>query len=323
MRAIRFHEHGGENVLSLDELDRPEPADDELLVENRAAGINHVDTLYREGIFTPPGLPAIPGSDFAGVVAEVGDRIEGFAVGDRVHGAGLGSSRPGTYAEYVTAPRDQVAPLPDGVSFEVGAAMGHVGVAAWHGLIDLGEPNPGDVFLVHGGGGGVGHIAVQLAADAGMTVITTESAESTRERLLELGADVALDFRREDLEEAILEIATPTHILDYFFDLYLEFDIENVAPDGHISVLEYSTEEEGEATIPQSTLRQGILKDVTIQLSGIYNADILDVLPRLTDLYTRGRLDVLIAGEYDLEDAAAAHRDIVEEVQLGTLIFSL
>lgn len=323
MKAVRYHEHGGTDVLAVEDVERPEPGVDEVLVETRAIGINHVDTLFREGIFTPPELPATPGSDFAGVVADVGDRVTDYGVGDRVHGAGLGGDRQGSYAEYVTAPTDRVAHLPDDVGFAEGAGMGHVGVAAWQAVVHHGDLEPAETCLIHGGGGGLGHIAVQLAAATGATVITTEAAEETRRSLEDLGADATFDFRRGDLEDAVLDVGRPDLIVDYHFDRYVDFDVRNLAHCGRISLLEFSTEEGGEATIDQSTFRAGVLKDVDIQFVGIFNADIGTVLGRLGTLASRGDLHVEIAGTYDLADAARAHRDIAEEVHHGKLVFEL
>lgn len=320
MRAVQYHEHGGEDVLQVEDVERPQPAAGEILVETKAIGVNHVDTLFREGIFPPPGLPAIPGSDFAGIVAEVGEQVTEYEVGDRVNGAGLGGDRPGTYAEYVTAPVERVAPLPDAVGFEEAAAMGHVGVAAWQAVIHHGDLKPAKTCMIHGGGGGLGHIAVQLAATTGATVITSEAEEETRQRLLELGADATFDFRRDDLAEAVLEIDEPDLIVDYHFDNYVDFDLVNVAHGGRITVLEFTPEEGGEATIAQSTLRQALLKEVTIQLVGIYNADISNVLGSLSKLTAQGDLQIEVAGTYDLSDAAQAQHDIVEELFLGSVV---
>lgn len=320
MRAVRYHEHGDEGVLQLEDVERPHPAAGEVLVETKAIGVNHVDTLFREGIFPPPGLPAIPGSDFGGIVAEVGDQVTEYEVGDRVIGAGLGGDRPGSYAEFVTAPIERVAHLPEAVSFQEAAVMGHVGTAAWQAVIHHGDLEPAKTCLIHGGGGGLGHIAVQLAATTGATVITTEAEEATRQRLLELGADAAFDFRRDDLADAILEVGQPDLIVDYHFDNYVDFDLVNLAHGGRVTVLEFSSEEGGEATIAQSTLRQALLKDITIQLVGIYNADISRVLGRLGKLTAQGDLHIEVAGTYDLADAAEAQHDIVEQVFLGSIV---
>lgn len=320
MQAVRYHEHGDEDVLQVEDIDRPEPGAGEILVETKAIGVNHVDTLFREGIFPPPGLPAIPGSDFGGIVAEVGEGVTEYEVGDRVNGAGLGGDRPGTYAEYVTAPVERAAPLPEAVSFEEAAAMGHVGVAAWQATIHHGDLEPAKTVMIHGGGGGVGHIAVQLASSTGATVITTEAEQETRDRLLERGADAAFDFRRDDLAEAVTEIGNPDLIVDYHFDNYVDFDLVNAAHGGRISVLEYTGEEGGQATIEQGTLRQALLKDVTIQLVGIYNADISTVLGRLNTLIVNGDLQIEVARTYDLDDAAQAQHEIVEELFFGSSV---
>ena len=323
MRAVRYHEHGGTDVLSVEDVERPEPGPDEILVETRAIGINHVDTLFREGIFTPSSLPAVPGSDFAGVVVAVGDQVTAYEAGDRVHGAGLGGDRQGSYAEYVAAPTDHVAPLPDDVGFAEGAGMGHVGVAAWQAVVHHGDLEPAEICLIHGGGGGLGHIAVQLAASTGATVITTDSDAETRDRLEALGADATFDYRREDLADAVLDVGRPDLVVDYHFDRYVDFDIRNVAHGGRISLLEFSPEEGGEATIEQSTFRVGVLKDVDIQIVGIFNADIATVLRRLGTLASRGDLHVEIADTYALSDVVRAHRDITEESHHGTLVFEL
>ena len=323
MRAIRYHEHGEADVLTLEEIDEPSPRGNEVLIDIAAIGINHVDTLFREGIFTPPGLPAIPGSDAAGTVVEVGEQVTGYDTGDRVVCASLGGDRPGTYAEMTTAPVDRVAQLPDAVDFASAAGMGHVGTAAWQAVIHHGGLRPGETCLIHGGGGGLGHIAVQLAALTGGTVITTEADEATRERLADIGADAVFDYRRDDLEEAILSVGQPNLIVDYHFDNYTEFDIENIAHDGRVSILEYTTETDGRAQIPQSTLRAGILKDVTLQLIGIFNADVSAVLGRLAKLVANDDLHIEIADTYSLEEAPQAQHDIVEESIFGKLVIKV
>lgn len=320
MRAVRFHDHGGPDVLSVDNVDRPTPGTDEVLVETKAIGVNHSDTLFREGIFPSRTMPSIPGSDFAGIVVEVGEAAAELEVGDRVVGAGLGKDHPGTYAEYVVSPTDRVAQLPPAVSFAEGAAMGHAGTAAWHAVVDFGGISPGDICLIHGGGGGVGHIAVQLAAIMGATVVTTEAADSTRQELETLGADATFDFRREDLADAVLSVGQPNLIVDYHFDNYIEFDLLHVAHGGRVVVLEFSEEAGGEATLSQSALRAGLMKDVDIQLSGMFNADIANALGRLSNLIAEGDLEIIVARTYDLADAAKAHTEIVEEVFLGSTV---
>ncbi len=176
MKAVRYHEHGGPEVLRIDDIDRPDPEPDELLVEIRAASVNPVDTTLREGLFGSLSLPAIPGGDAAGEVAAVGEDVESFAVGDQVFLGGVGQVERGTAAEYVAIPTIKAAHLPESVSFEEGAAIPNVGATAWTALFDIAELGPTDRCLIHGGAGGVGHAAVQLATS---TVFRESSSEST------------------------------------------------------------------------------------------------------------------------------------------------
>jgi NADPH:quinone reductase-like Zn-dependent oxidoreductase len=175
MRAVRFHDHGGTEKLQVDEIDRHEPATDEVLVAVDGAGVNPVDTYFREGSYEPFTLPMIPGIDVAGEVTEVGDGVEGFSEGDPVFGTGIGSQQYGGYAEYAAVPTDRLVRLPEGVDTVAAGGAGVAALTAWRALVDHAELQVGDRCLIHGGSGGVGHAAVQVAAAAGAQVITTDS----------------------------------------------------------------------------------------------------------------------------------------------------
>ncbi|WP_266077793.1 NADPH:quinone reductase [Haladaptatus caseinilyticus] len=315
MRAVRYHEHGGPEVLRVDDIDRPEPDDDELLVAVRAAGINPVDTYFREGSYPPGDLPWIPGSDFAGVVEAVGADVEAFERGDRVFGTGLGNDRQGTCAEYLTAPLDKVARLPDGVAFDEGAAVALVGVTAWRALIDHAGLEPGETCLVHGGSGGVGHVAVQLASATGARVTTTAS-ESYHDRLDALGARTVLDYARDDLVDAVREEGEPDVILDHRLDDYLQIDAD-VAKLG-ARVIGIGNEGSAAGFDDISGARS---KELSITLMSMFNTpDISTVLDRLARLVADGEIAPEIAGVYSLEEVADAQRDVVDESFLGKLV---
>ncbi|MCO8256464.1 NADPH:quinone reductase [Haladaptatus sp. AB618] len=315
MRAVRYHEHGGPDVLQVEEIDRPEPEDDELLVAVRAATVNPVDTYFREGSYRPGDLPWIPGSDFAGEVEAVGDEVEAFDVGDRVFGTGLGNSRQGTCAEYVTTPTDTVARLPDGVGFDEGAAVALVGVTAWRALIDHGNLEPAETCLVHGGSGGVGHVAVQLAAATGARVVTTAS-EEYHERLEAVGADTVLDYHRDDLAEAVEEAGNPDVILDHRLDDYLQFDADVAALGARIVGIGNTDAEAGFENV--SAARS---KELTITLMSMFNTpDISAVLERLARLVADGEVVPEIAGTYSLSEVDEAQCDVLEKSFLGKLV---
>lgn len=318
MRAVRYHEHGGPEVLRVDDIDRPEPDDDELLVAVRAAGINPVDTYFREGSYPPGDLPWIPGSDFAGVVEAVGSEVDEFSAGDRVFGTGLGNNRQGTCAEFVTTPTDTVAHLPDGVGFDEGAAVALVGVTAWRVLIDHAGLEPGETCLVHGGSGGVGHVAVQLASATGARVTTTAS-EEYHDRLEALGADTVLDYSRDDLADAVREAGAPDVILDHRLDDYLQFDAD-VATVG-TRVVGIGNEGSAAGFDDISGARS---KELSVTLMSMFNTpDISAVLERLSRLVADGEIVPEIAGVYGLDEVDSAQQDVIGDSFLGKLVVEL
>lgn len=192
MRAIQVEQFGGPEVLTLTELERPSPISTEVLVEVHAAGVNPVDYKTRRGEAVarwvgPP--PYVPGWDIAGVVVACGYGVTRFELGDRVVGMPWFPRPAGGYAEYVTAPALQLARMPDGLGFSEAAALPLAALTAWQSLEAAGIGASSRV-LVHGAGGGVGHLAVQLAAALGAEVVATGRHDTppTQE------VDVALDL---------------------------------------------------------------------------------------------------------------------------------
>ena len=314
MRAVRFHEYGGTDVLQVDEIDRPEPAAAEVLVEVHGAGINPVDTYFREGSYPPGDLPWIPGSDVAGVVETAGEETD-LEAGDRIVATALGNDQQGTCAEYAVVPEEFAAPLPDSVGFEAAAAGALVGVTAWQSLIAACDIEPGERVLVHGGNGGVGHLAVQLAATTGADVTTTASPEY-HDRLADLGAETVLDYAREDLEDAISEAGEPDAILDHRLDDYLGLDCRVAGFDADIAAIGNT---DSAATFPNVPAARG--KALTVHHVSMFNTpDIGSVLERLARLYERGDIEPVVAETYDLEGVADAQVDVLEESVLGKLV---
>jgi NADPH2:quinone reductase len=315
MRAVRYHDHGGTDVLRVEEVDRPEPDEGEVLIAVEAAGVNPVDTYFRDGSYEPGTLPWIPGSDVAGTVAAVGENVTEFAVGDRVFGTGLGNSEPGTCAEYVAAPTGMLAHLPGGVDFETGAASALVGVTAWQTLVEACGLRPADTCLIHGGSGGVGHVAVQLAASAGATVTTTASSEY-HDRLREFGADTVLDYRRDDLADAVADAGRPDAILDHRLDEYLALDTDVAAEGGTIGAIGNESPAATFENVPQC---RG--KALSVHHVSMFNTpDIGGVLARLATLLDDDDLAAVVARRYALEEVPDAHRAVLEDSYVGKLV---
>lgn len=198
MRAVLIHEAGGPDVLSLEEIERPQPDEGEVLIAVKAASVNPIDWKIRRGI-RETKMPKILGNDASGVIDI--SRAEGFAVGDEVFGV----VPSGGYAQLATAPAGMIAKKPAGLSHEQAACLPVAGMTAWQALFDKGKLQAGQTVLIAGGAGGVGHLAVQFAKHAGAHTIATGSARN-REFILGLGADQYVDYTSQDVSEAAQDV---------------------------------------------------------------------------------------------------------------------
>ncbi len=318
MRAVRLSEHGGPDALEVEEIDRPEPSEDELLVEVEAAGVNPVDTYFRDGSYEPVGLPFTPGVDFAGTVAEVGGGVEGFDPGDCVYGTGIGNGEyQGAYAEYAAVPVDRVVELPAGASLLEAGGAGVAACTAWQSLIDHANLDPAEHCLVHGGSGGVGHAAVQIAAAVSARTITTADP-SYHDTLSSLGAETVLDYDREDLADAVREASGGgvDVVLDHRLDDYLQFDADVAATGATVVGIGENDPEPAFSNVAGARA-----KDVEYRFMIMFNAPDLRVpLRGVAHLMGLDRLSIEIARSYDLEEAAQAQRDVMNESFLGKLV---
>jgi NADPH2:quinone reductase len=315
MQAVRYHEHGGTEVLEVEEIAPPEADHGEVLLEVEAAAVNPVDTYFREGSYKPAGLPWIPGMDAAGLVTEVGEGVTEFSVGDRVFATGLGKDTPGTAAEYVTVPVDRLARLPPSVSPETGAAAALVSVTAWQTLFAACDLEPAETALIHGGSGGVGHVAIQLSATAGAQVTATAST-GYHDRLRELGADHVFDYRRDDLAEAVEEAGRPDVILDHRADEYLGFDATVAAQGGRIGVIGNEDPSATLQSVPDWRNRGLSMHHV----SAFNTPDVSSVLSRVATLLEDGTLEAVVARRYSLDGLDEAHRAVLKDSYLGKLV---
>ncbi|MGI8572305.1 MAG: NADP-dependent oxidoreductase [Solirubrobacteraceae bacterium] len=194
MKAVLMRDTGGPEVLSLEEIERPEPAGEEVLIKVHGASVNPVDWKRRRG-FVPTQLPAVLGQDVSGTVET--SHAHDFAAGDDVFGV----PASGGYAELATAPASTIAIKPPGVSHEQAAAIPVAGLTAWQALFDHGGLERGQTVLIAGAAGGVGHFAVQFAKRAGARVIGTGSSRN-RDFVLGLGADEYIDYTEQDVSTA-------------------------------------------------------------------------------------------------------------------------
>ncbi len=207
MQAVRMHAMGGPEVLSLDDdAPVPQPAPGEVLVRVRAAGVNPADWKLREGMFGDVStlVPLVVGWDISGEVAALGEGVTGFEIGDEVF-AYLPGNKPGAYAQYCATPAEVLAHKPERLDHTEAAAVPLACLSAWQALIDGADLQEGQTVLIHGGAGGVGHFAVQIAKWRGATVITTASARN-HEFLRSIGADECIDYRSKNFWEVVDDV---------------------------------------------------------------------------------------------------------------------
>lgn len=206
MRAQLLRKHGGPENFELADVDMPKAGSGQVLVKVRAASINPVDIKIREGLPIGPELPAILGADLAGVVEAVGDGVKGFKAGDEVFGcAGGVKGLGGTLAEYITADHRLLAHRPQSISFRESAALPLVSITAWEAVEKV-APKKGELALVHGGIGGVGHIAVQLLRHAGASVATTVGKPGEMPIAKQIGAEHQINYLDEPVEDYVSRI---------------------------------------------------------------------------------------------------------------------
>jgi NADPH:quinone reductase-like Zn-dependent oxidoreductase len=283
MRAVVTRETGDPDVLRLEDAERPEPGDGEVLINVRAAAVNPIDWKYRRGL-APKELPAVLGSDVSGTV-EV-SRAEGFAAGDDV----FGFAASGGYAELATTPAALIAKKPVGVSHEQAAALPVAGLTAWQALFDRGGLTRGQTTLIAGAAGGVGHLAVQFAKHAGARVIGTGSSRN-RDYVLGLGADEYLDYTQQDVASAASDV-------DVVFDTVGGDTTQTLLPtlrEGGIIVTIAGAPPE------QAAGERGARAELLIMSPDS------EQLARVADLVAAGEVHVEIACTLPLAEAAQAH----------------
>lgn len=203
MKAAQITGYGGQEVMqTVDGVERPALGEGQVLVEVYAAAVNPFDWKVREGQFKPDKLPAVLGSDLAGVVAELGPGVQGLEVGQAVFGAANGLSGQGSFAEFAPANASASALKPESIDFVEAASLPIVGVSAYQVIVEHMKLQGGQKILIHGGAGGIGSIAIQLAKHFGAYIATTISAEDS-DYVQALGADEVIDYRSQDFSQLL------------------------------------------------------------------------------------------------------------------------
>jgi NADPH:quinone reductase-like Zn-dependent oxidoreductase len=299
MKAIRYAAFGAPDVLHYEDAPRPVPAAGEVLIAVEAAGVNPIDWKMRKGRGAgAPPAPVTPGFDVAGTIVGLGSGVTGFKKGDRVFAL---LDAPGGYAEFAAIAATRVAKSPKNLDAVHAAAIPTAAVTAWRALFDEGGLKRGQTVLIHGGAGGVGHFAVQLAKHAGARVIATASAEN-QEFLKALGTGVTVDYKTQRFE-------------DFAHDVDLVLDTVG----GETLARSYGVVREG-GTIVTIVTRLDAAQMTQHKLRMPTEGEGSNHLDEIAQLVGDGAVKVEISNTFPLADAAKAHEQSETKHARGKIV---
>lgn len=320
MRAVIAREPGGPEVLEVVEVDTPDVGEGEVLVQVAAAGVNRADLLQRQGNYAPPpGATSVLGLECSGTVAAVGTGVEDWSEGDECVALLSG----GGYAEYVAVPAGQLLRPPRGI--DLVTAGGLIEVAATVGSnLAMAALASGETFLVHGGSGGIGSFAIQYAKELGTRVIATSGTPAKREHCLHLGADHALDYHEDWVEQ--VRTITGGHGVDVILDVvgaaYLEPNVNALAVDGRIVVIGLQRGTKGTLDLGKLLGKRGQVIATALRSRPVEQKSAIctRVDERIWPLFRDGRVVPAPERRFDLAEAGEAHALLESGESIGKVL---
>jgi len=323
MQAITLPSYGDPDVLTLAEVEDPVPGPGEVLVDVAATAVNRADLMQRRGLYPPPpGAPAYPGLECSGTVAELGEGVAGWQVGDEVCALLSG----GGYATRVAVPAGQLLPVPAGVSLVEAAALPEVACTVWSNVFMRAALLPGEVLLVHGGSSGIGTMAVQLGAHAGARVLATVGTPAKAERVLGLGAERAVLYRDEDFVEVVRQHAGGADVvLDVIGAKYLARNVEVLADGGRLVVIGLQGGARAELDLGALLAKRGSVHATALRSrSAEQKAQIVAaVLAGVWPAVEAGDVRPVVDRVLPLAEAAQAHRVVEASDHVGKVLLQV
>ena len=308
MKAIVFYEYGGPEVLKYEDVPRPKPKEDQILARVIAAGVNPVDGMIRSGMFAKDektAFPRILGADIAGVVEKTGSKITKFKAGDAVY-AYISLDNEGGYAEYALATENEASPKPKSLDYVEAAAVPVVALTAWQALIDTAKLSAGETVLIHGGSGGVGTFAIQIAKGRGAKVIATAST-ANQDLLKQLGADVAIDYTKTKFEDIAKDVDV---VLDSVGKDTLARSYGVMRKDGFIVSLV--------ARPDQAELAKRGLRGASLSADPNSNE-----LAEIGNLIDQKKIKVIVSQVFPLSEARKAHEQVATGHTRGKIVLKV
>ncbi len=327
MRAITLREFGGPDVLEWTEVPDPVAGPGEVLVDVVASSVNRADTMQRQGHYPPPpGASEIIGLDCAGRVAELGEGVTGWSVGDEVCALLAG----GGYAERVAVPAAQLLPVPEDVDLVTAGGLPEVACTVWSNVVAAGRLAAGETFLVQGGTSGIGTHAIQVARALGARVAATAGSPERMQRCRELGAEIVVDYH--DDVPAELKKATDGHGADVILDNMgakgLAANLDALAVDGRLLIIGFQGGRKGEIDLNALIAKRGSITAMGLRgrpVDGPHGkgAIVAGVRAQVWPMLADGRVRPVVHATFPMDRAADAHRALDAGGVVGKLLLEV
>jgi len=325
MAAIAIRAPGGPDMLVPEQRPLPQLANAEVLVKVAAAGVNRPDVMQRQGLYPPPpGATDIPGLEIAGEVVALGSGSERWKIGDRVMALVVG----GGYAQYCAAHETHALPVPSSLTLTEAAAVPETFFTVWHNAFQRGHLMRGETLLVHGGSSGIGTTAIQLGKAFGARVIVTAGSQEKCDACLGLGADAAVNYRREDFVAAT-KAATQGRGADVILDMvggdYIERNYEAAAAEGRIMQIAFQASPKATVDFRRLMLKRLTHTGSTLRARAIPDKAAIarDIEKQVLPLIAQRQVGPLIDSTFPLMDAAAAHRRMETGAHIGKIVLTV
>ncbi|MEV0065849.1 NAD(P)H-quinone oxidoreductase [Amycolatopsis sp. NPDC050768] len=322
MYAITIREPGGPEVLEWTEVPDPSPGPGEVLLDVAAGAVNRADLLQRQGNYPPPpGSSETIGLECSGTIAELGEGVEGWQVGDEVCALLAG----GGYAERVVVPAGQLLPVPGEVELLAAAGLPEVACTVWANVVMHAKLAEGQTLLVHGGAGGIGTHAIQVGKALGATVAVTAGSPERLERCRQLGADITINYKEQDFVEVLrAEAKGADVILDNMGAKYLQRNVDALRTDGRLVIIGMQGGIKGELNIGSLLGKRASVFAAGLRFRPLDQkaAIVADVRERLWPLVENGSVKPIIGQVVPMAEAASAHRMLEDGDVFGKILLT-
>ena len=318
-RVVEISQAGGPEMLTPAAREIPQPRMGEVLIRVAFAGVNRPDALQRAGLYNPPkGASDLPGLEASGEVVAVGEGVTDWSIGDKVCALLPG----GGYAEYVTTPAAHCLPIPAGMAMDQAACLPENIFTVWSNVVTRGGLQAGERFLVHGGSSGIGTTAIQLGRQLGARVFTTAGSDAKCQACLDLGAEVAVNYRDADFVDVMRNHGGAHLILDMVGGSYIPRNLKCLVDDGRLVQIAFLQGPKVELNFVQMMTRRLTITGSTLRpQSDLAKAAIArDLRTHVWPLYANGQMAPVMDSTYDLDDAAKAHAYMESSGHIGKIV---